>query len=182
MALQIQDILHDFWSGPERALQWRLAEIWSSWPAIVGQDIADLAKPLGRNKSTLLLGVEDPMVMQEMHFHAPTILRAVNAALGMKVFDKVRLDLLGGRSSLIAVADVLEHELREGRKAVAGTISTAYEQAGVRLADMNDTHGRFAAVPAVERCYRRYVRLLEKLETQQKCPEDVAQRNAKTGD
>jgi len=182
MALQIQEILHDFWSGPDRALQRRLAEIWSSWPRIVGQDIADLAKPLGRNKSTLLLGVEDPMVMQEMHFHAPTIMRDVNAALGEKVFDKVRLDLLGARSSLIAVADALEHELREGRKTVSGSMPTAYEQAGVRLDDMNDAHGRFAAVPALERCYRSYVRLLEKMETQQKCPEDVGQRNAITGD
>ncbi len=168
MTYQARDILHDFWNKAERRLQWRLAEIWSSWPAVVGPDIADLAKPLGRNKATLLLGVEDPMVMQEMHFHAPTILRAVNSALGEKVFDKVRLDLLGGRSSLVAVADAMGNALREGKMTASRFSPEIYAEAGVRLEGTNHPGNRFSAVPALERCYRKYVRSLEQVKSRNK--------------
>lgn len=160
MVYQAQDILHDFWNRAERRLQWRLAEIWSSWPKVVGPEIADMAKPLGRSKATLLLGAEDPMVMQEMHFHAPMILRAVNGALGEKVFDKVRIDLLGGRSSLVAVADAMEIALREGKETVSRFSPETYAEAGVKLEETNHPDARFSAVPALERCYRKYVRSL----------------------
>ncbi len=165
MTYQACDILHDFWNRAERRLQWRLAEIWSSWPTVVGPEIADLAKPLGRNKTTMLLGVEDPMVMQEMHFHAPTILRAVNAALGEKVFDKVRIDLLGGRSSLVAVADAMVSDLREGRETASRFSPETYAQAGVRPKGSDHPDKRFPAVPALERCYLAYVRSLEQEKT-----------------
>lgn len=181
MAFQFQEVLHDFWSGADRALQWRLAEIWSSWPTIVGQEIADLAKPLGRNKATLLLGVEDALVMQEMHFHAPNILRAVNTALGEKVFDKVHLDLLSGRSSLSAVAEAMKNELREERKTIASGFSVSATEANIRLQDMNVSAGRFSTVPALERCYQTYVRSLERMNQQHEYPEDVAQSNINTG-
>jgi hypothetical protein len=165
MTYQARDILRDFWNSAERRLQWRLAEIWSSWPTVVGPEIADMAKPLGRNKTTLLLGVEDPMVMQEMHFHAPAILRAVNGALGEKVFDKVRLDLLGGRSSLVAVADAMGNALRQGRKTASRFSPQVYAQAGVKLEETNHPDKRFSAVPALERCYRKYVRSLEQVKS-----------------
>lgn len=162
MAFQARDILHDFWGRDERQLQWRLAQIWSSWPTVVGHEIAQLAKPLGRNKNILLLGAEDSMAMQEMHFHAPTILRAVNSALGEIIFDKVRLDLLGGRSSLIAVAESMEKALHEGKKNASRFSPRTYAQAGVRLDEANHPVGRFSTVPALERCYRKYVRSLER--------------------
>ncbi|WP_051434621.1 DUF721 domain-containing protein [Desulfonatronum lacustre] len=177
MTYQARDILHDFWNRAERRFQWRLAEIWSSWPIVVGPEIADMAKPLGRNKTTLLLGVEDPMVMQEMHFHAPTILRAVNAALGEKVFDKVRLDLLGGRSSLVAVADAMGTALREGKKTASRFSPEIYVQAGVRLEGTNHPVKRFSAVPALERCYRKYVRSLEQVKSRNKSEPCAATTN-----
>ncbi|WP_052813365.1 DUF721 domain-containing protein [Desulfonatronum thioautotrophicum] len=181
MAFQLQEVLHEFWSGSDRALQWRLAEIWSSWPTVVGQEIADLAMPLGRNKSTLLLGVEDALVMQEMHFHAPNILRAVNAALGEKVFDRVHLDLLSGRSSLSAVAEAMKNELREERKAVASGFPVTATGANLRLQGVTVSKGRFSAVPALERCYQTYVRSLERMNKRHEHPEDVAQPDITAG-
>ena len=181
MTYQARDILHDFWNRSERRLQWRLAEIWSSWSTVVGTDIADLAKPLGRNKATLLLGAEDPMVMQEMHFHAPTILRAVNAALGEKVFDKVRLDLLGGRSSLVAVADAMVNDLCEGKKSASRFSPEIYAHAGVRPERTSHLDKRFSDVPALERCYRAYVRSLEQVRSSNKNESHAATTNRVDG-
>lgn len=164
MAHQTREILQGFWSSEDRRLQWRLAKAWSSWREIVGPDIADMAKPLGRNKSTLLLGVEDPMVMQELHFHAPAILVAVNSALGEKLFDKVRLDLLGGRSSLAAIAEEINAELAKGRKKFARSSPESYP--GLASNGSGHSENRFAGVPALARCYRAYVRTLARMKTQ----------------
>lgn len=123
-----------------------------------------MAKPLGRNKSTLLLGVEDPMVMQELHFHSPAILVAVNSALGEKLFDKVRLDLLGGRSSLAAIAEGINAELAAGRREIARSSPEGYLD--LAISGSGQSEHRFAGVPALARCYRAYVRNLARMKTQ----------------
>lgn len=164
MAYQVRDILQGLWSDPERQRCLRLAKLWSSWPEIVGHDIADLAKPLGHNKSTLLLGVDDPMAMQEMHFQAGAILEATNAALGENFFDKVRLDLLSGRSSLDAMASTLV----EGREVRSQSSFAAFQNAGVKVEDVGGNVGKFSAIPALERCYKAYVNFLSGARTSKK--------------
>lgn len=182
MTYQVRDILNDFWNSDERRLQWRLAGIWSSWPKVVGTEIADMAKPLGRNKDMLLLGVEDSMVMQEVHFRTQEILRAVNAALKEKIFDKVRLDLLSGRTSLSAIPDLIRTEQQEGKKAVSRFSPKMYAASGLWLNEAShpkqvtgnppetltdrqpDKDRRFSTIPAFERCYQAYVRSLQQEE------------------
>lgn len=82
----------------------RLVGLWRSWADVLGPEIAALARPLGSRKGTLLLGAEDPLVMQELGFLAPEILARVNAWLGEDHFDKVAFELLSGRFPLDAVA------------------------------------------------------------------------------
>jgi len=72
-----------------------LTRLWRDWPEVVGQDIAEMAKPLGHRETTLIVGVEDSMLMQEMHLYAPSFIEQANSYLGMKFFDKVQLDLIG---------------------------------------------------------------------------------------
>lgn len=79
-----------------------LVRLWREWPAVVGAEIAGLARPLGRRKTRLLLGVEDAVVMQELVHYSPVILAQANEFLGMNFFDKVELDLLGGQVPLDA--------------------------------------------------------------------------------
>ncbi len=78
----------------------RLSGLWQNWAAIVGDDIAALAKPLGHHKTTLLVGVEDHMLMQELSFYSPALLEQANAFLDMNFFDKVHIDLIGSHVPL----------------------------------------------------------------------------------
>lgn len=80
----------------------RLARLWRDWRQVVGEEAAELARPVGRRKRTLLLGVEDPASMQEATFYAPMILESVNAFMGEVFFDKVQCDLLMGKTPLDA--------------------------------------------------------------------------------
>lgn len=77
-----------------------LARLWKSWPAVVGPDIAALARPLGHRGGKLLVGVEDSMVMSEMVHYSPVLLAQANEFLGRNFFDKVEMHLLGGQVPL----------------------------------------------------------------------------------
>jgi len=154
MTYHAGEILQDFWNHPDRQRHLRLAALWTSWPDIVGPEIAGLAKPLGRNKQTLLLGVDDSMAMQEMHFLTQQVLQAVNNALGEVFFDKVHIDLLSGRSSL----DSLQQSLMRGRTPKERTSVRILQDAGVPVQKLGRQIGNFSDIPALERCYEAYVR------------------------
>ncbi len=78
----------------------RLVRLWLEWEAIVGPDVAELARPLGHKDGTLLLYTEDAIAAQQLTYFAPEIISRVNAFLGQEVFDKVRFELLNGRVPL----------------------------------------------------------------------------------
>lgn len=78
----------------------RFARLWRNWAQVVGEEAATLARPLGRRKRTLRLGVEDGAAMQETSFYAPQILEDVNGFLGEIFFDKIQCELLMGKTPL----------------------------------------------------------------------------------
>ena len=78
----------------------RLTSLWPAWPEIMGPELAKLARPLGHKRRTLLIGCEDPYLMQELTLMAPRILHNVNGFLGQEFFDKVVCELLQGRAPL----------------------------------------------------------------------------------
>lgn len=82
-----------------------LARLWKAWPQVVGEHIAELARPLGHRKTKLLLGAEDAMVMQELVHYAPVVLAQANEFLGRNFFDKVEMHLLGGQVPLDGEGD-----------------------------------------------------------------------------
>lgn len=145
--------LQRFWSTPEHKRELRLAAMWKNWPDIVGTDVAELAKPLGHKRTTLLLGVEDAVAMQEASFHAPRILRSVNTSLGETFFDKVHLDLIGARTSLDAVARLLSGHRVAVSRSLAGNNATP--------GNLGKIGSDFFGLPTLERCYRAYVRLFD---------------------
>lgn len=83
---------------PEGAL--KFVRLWRSWPQVLGPELAELAHPLGRRKTTLLLASEDPVAVQELTYFVPEILERVHGFLGEEVFDKVRFEMLNGRFPL----------------------------------------------------------------------------------
>jgi hypothetical protein len=74
--------------------------ICKKWAEIVGPETAELVKPLGRRNSTLILGAQDSIVIQEISFLSDRILELINAFCGSDFFDKVRVELLKGRAPL----------------------------------------------------------------------------------
>ncbi len=48
-----------------------LIRLWKNWEHVLGENLAKLAKPLGTNKKTLIIGVEDSLLMQELTFFYP---------------------------------------------------------------------------------------------------------------
>jgi len=84
------------------AEQGRLAQLWRNWRMVMGQELADLAIPLGTRKGALLVGGEDAMALQELSFHIPEMLERANAFMDAERFDKIELRLAGldARTSL----------------------------------------------------------------------------------
>ena len=90
-----------FASRADAAMGFRLAMLWPRWREVLGL-VAPYAHPLGHRRGVLLIGVDDPMAMQESLYDGPDILDAVNGFLGQQVFDKVQFDLLQGKTPLDA--------------------------------------------------------------------------------
>lgn len=95
------ELIVSFASRADAAQGFRLAMLWPRWREVLG-DVAPYASPLGHRRSILILGVDDPVAMQESHYDAPDILERVNAFLGQQVFDKIQFDLLQGKTPLDA--------------------------------------------------------------------------------
>ncbi len=101
--------LTQYMSGKRFRREMDIARLWKKWPELVGEEFADMVKPLGRQGNALVLGVEDNLLMQEMVYHADTLLEAISRFLGWQPFDNIKYKLLQNR---IALDDVdLEREM-----------------------------------------------------------------------
>ncbi len=70
-----------------------------------------MAKPIGSKGTTLFIGVEDSILMQELSFYSSDILEKINKFFGNQPFDKIKYKLLEDRTPL----DIVVKELREKR-------------------------------------------------------------------
>ena len=99
--LSFAEAFKNHFSTEEVKINLRLAQMWSNWSEIVGsEELADLIRPLGHRQRTLILGAEDSITIQEMNFFVPQLLDKVNDFLGQPFFDKIRFELLKGRTPL----------------------------------------------------------------------------------
>lgn len=92
-----------------------LQHLWDNWEAVLGAELAELVRPLGHHAgrkeagagipdgegegAVLLLGAEDAMLLQELHFRGEEILARVNGFLGHVYFSEVRVQLPLGRNA-----------------------------------------------------------------------------------
>ena len=86
----LPQLLQRMGGSPLRA---KLANLWRQWADVLGEELAALAVPLGAKDDLLLLGAEDAMLLQELHFLAEDILERVNAFLEQDAFHHVRVSL-----------------------------------------------------------------------------------------
>lgn len=98
----ISEALDNFFTERGLSKDLQIAKLWIHWSEVVGSELAKLARPLGRtsNKQSLLLGVEDNMVMQELVYYSPQLLEQIDQFLGWQPFDNVVFKLIDNISSL----------------------------------------------------------------------------------
>lgn len=129
----------------------QLRQLWQHWAMVMGDDLCEMALPLGHRKSILLVGAEDHLALQELSFYTAEILDRVNAFMDAPFFEKVELHLLLGRESLktASVLPVTQSPL--------GAPAPMQRPPGL--------DGSFAATPGLDpespvvKCYEAYLRL-----------------------
>lgn len=131
---------------------YHLSRLWEHWTEAVGESIAEVARPLGHRGTTLVIGVEDHMLAQDLTMYSPAILEQANQFLGMNFFDKVRVDLLGDHVSL----DTLESS--------TALVNPLKPRKPHRLGDLA---GKLDPDSPIARCYEAYIRSFERSATEE---------------
>ena len=127
-------------ASPEQA---KLSRLWRSWDAVLGSDLAPLARPLGHHDDRLLIGAEDAVLLQELYYMGPEIVRRVNEFLQEDFFTAVKVSLMLDHQDLDAPSPVLERSAGRPQEEVP-----APSGASLGLMDPES---------AVARCYARFL-------------------------
>ena len=127
-------------ASPEQA---KLSRLWRSWDAVLGPDLAPLARPLGHHDDKLLIGAEDAVLLQEFYYMGPEIVRRVNEFLQEDFFTAVKVSLMLDHQDLDAPSPVLERSAGRPKEEVP-----APSGASLGLMDPES---------AVARCYARFL-------------------------
>ena len=127
-------------ASPEQA---KLSRLWRSWDAVLGPDLAPLARPLGHHDDKLLIGAEDAVLLQELYYMGPEIVRRVNEFLQEDFFTAVQVSLMLAHQDLDAPSPVLERSAGRPKEEVP-----APSGASLGLMDPES---------AVARCYARFL-------------------------
>jgi len=93
-----------------------LIRLWKNWEKVLGKDLAQLARPIGTKGKTVIIGVEDSILMQELTFYSPDILKKINQFLGNELFDKITYKLLEDKAPLDSI--VLEKKEKQGKNKI----------------------------------------------------------------
>lgn len=127
-------------ASPEQA---KLSRLWRSWDAVLGADLAPLARPLGHHDDKLHIGAEDAVLLQELYYMGPEIVRRVNEFLQEDFFTAVKVSLMLDHQDLDAPSPVLERSAGRPKEDVS-----APSGASLGLMDPES---------AVARCYARFL-------------------------
>lgn len=121
----------------------KLARLWRNWPEVMGEEMAKAARPLGHKRRKLIIGGDDPALLQELTYHSFQILENVNRFLGEEYFDKIQCELIQGRAPLDLEVPRTP-KVREYRVEIPN--------------DLGKLEKIFQDESAIGQCYRAYVR------------------------
>lgn len=96
----VQDAIGIFFKRHKGREKLHIVNLWECWPMVMGDDLKDMAMPLGAKDRMLFVGAEDNMVMHELQFFAQEILDRANTFMDEDYFTKVRFELLQNRIPL----------------------------------------------------------------------------------
>ena len=85
----LKDILNGLLSGANLPFNPADAEIWDIWEEVVGQTIAEHARPSNIREKKLRVHVSEPIWLQELEFVAETIKEKLNRKLGRNAVEKI---------------------------------------------------------------------------------------------
>jgi len=142
----VDTALSQYMRGERFRREMDIARLWRQWPELIGEELANMVKPLGRQGSTLILGVEDNLLMQEMVYNSETLLEAISQFLGWNPFDNIKYKLLQNKTAL-------------------DEVSLERENLGSRLGHLPDSEQVGALLDVLPedtpfgRCYRAYIAL-----------------------
>jgi hypothetical protein len=146
--MRLQDGVTHFARRMDGGVGLRLARLWRNWGKVLGE-LSEMARPLGRRRTALVIGCEDALVMQELSFFESEVLHRVHEFLGEECFDKVRFELIEDRASL----DMIE----------APTVQRARRPL-LRPENLGGVQRLWKDESAIGRSYRAYVALMSGLE------------------
>ena len=147
----IQDFLDGFMlsraKNPEQA---SFHELWVNWPMILGEELAEAAKPLGVRNRILRIGAHNNMELQEIRMQYDDILSRANAfmkAFGHDAFfEKLEFCLFQGKNPITTERELPQH-LNYAHPPRPHNIGNA-------KIDFKDNH-------SLARCYEAYCQQLE---------------------
>jgi predicted nucleic acid-binding Zn ribbon protein len=147
----ISQALDDFFVQNNFRREMDIVRVWINWKTIVGPELAAMAKPLGRRQKSLIVGVENSLIMQEMRFYSTTLLEHINEFLQWNPFDKVKFELLYNKTSL----DQIQIDRPRLQQRLPHT----------QLSDSCIGNVSFPEeiLPSFQSCYRRYVEMMKEL-------------------
>lgn len=82
-------LLQRMGGSPDRI---RIAALWKAWPKVLGEEFAWII-PLGHKESTLFVGVQNAIEIQELTLQSPQILDLVNEFMEREYFTTLRISL-----------------------------------------------------------------------------------------
>lgn len=144
--LSLPDGLRRFLNRKKGTESMRLARLWLAWGEVLGPELSQMVKPLGNRERTLLLLVEDSMVMQEIHYQLQTILRLVNDYIGTDegiFFTKAQLSLPKGKQGLDSFKGLEPH--------------VTFEYSVPEPPGLDNLVGKFDPDSPIGRCFNAYM-------------------------
>ncbi len=149
----ISEAIQDFFLKNNYKHELDIARVWLNWDKIVGPELAVLAKPLRRQRNSLIIGVENSLIMQEMRFQAKTILESISEFLRWQPFDKIKFELLYNKTSLDQIK-------------ISGSMKN---QEQIQMPVYNDDVGNLdfpeCTISSFLSCYKSYVEMIKELDS-----------------
>ncbi len=128
----------------------QISQLWRNWSMVMGEDLAQLALPLGSRGPILLVGAEDNMAMSELTYAIAEILERVNAFMDSDYFTKVELHLVMGKNTLDTLPAITTLRPRAIPQAPPGLT-------GIHLQAQGGKPPLFDPESPVAKCYQAYL-------------------------
>lgn len=124
-----------------------LVPLWQNWDMVMGEELAELGRPLGHKNRTIIIGAEDNMAQYELSAQTYDVLERVNAFLGKDMFDTVQVELMQGREALDDIT--------------MPTFEKALVKIPPRPKDLGNLEHILDPESPVTKCYKKYVAMYD---------------------